>query len=261
MKPPKEEELSDFLTLERVIAHLRGPEGCPWDRQQTPDSVKSNLLEECYEVLQTIDAKDYAKLCEELGDLMMHIVLQAQMAGEAHHFTIRDVTHSINSKLIHRHPHVFGEARVSSAHEVERNWEAQKRLEKGDKPTLEGIPKNMPALAYSQAVQRRAAWAGFEWDDLRGVMDKVEEEIREFKEAGSPKEQESELGDVLAAIVNIGRRLNIDVEGALRQANERFYRRFTRMEELCREQNISLRDISLTQKVALWEEAKRDTAS
>lgn len=241
-----------------IVARLRGPDGCPWDREQTHSSIKGYLLQECHEVLEAIDHAEPGKLAEELGDLLLQIGLHAQIGSERGEFSIRDVIQSINAKLIRRHPHVFGDARVSDAQEVEANWEQLKKAERGEGASaLEGIPKSLPALAYSQEVQRRAARVGFDWPDMTGVLDKVREELREFEEAGSPAELEHELGDILAAMVNIGRKLNIDAEGALRQANERFRRRFSYMEAAAQRQGRSLGDLTLEQQEALWQEAKR----
>ena len=251
------ENLSQFNTLVDIIAKLRAPDGCPWDRQQTHASLRENLLEECYEVLAALDEGDSGKLYQELGDLLMQVVLHAQIATEAGEFDIGGVVSSINTKLIHRHPHIFGSLKVKDAEEVAVNWEALKQEERGpDTSMLVGVPKQMPALGYSQAIQRRVAQVGFDWEDVDGVIDKLTEEVGEFKQAtGEQKAQE--FGDLLFTLVNIARRLGVDSETALREANQRFYRRFTYMEEVCRQRGVNIGDLSFAEQNALWEEAKK----
>jgi tetrapyrrole methylase family protein/MazG family protein len=240
-----------------IIARLRAPDGCPWDRKQTHASLRENLLEECYEVLITLDEGSPDKLCEELGDLMLQIVLHSQIAAEAGEFKIEDVITSINAKLIHRHPHVFGSLEVRDAEEVLRNWEALKKEEReADASMLDGVPRTMPALAYSQAVQRRVARLGFDWKDVEGVMEKLIEEVGEFKQSQT-EERDKEFGDILFTLVNIARRLEIDSEAALREANERFFNRFTYMEELCRKRGLDFGELSFEEQNTLWEEAKK----
>ncbi len=248
-----------FETLVEIIAKLRGPQGCPWDREQTHFSIKGNLVEEAYEVLEAIDEEDMARLCEELGDLLMQIVLHAQMAREEKEFEIGDVVRQINEKLIRRHPHVFGEAKAADAQQVIANWEALKREEgKGGESILDGVPKGMPSVAYSQAIQRRASRVGFDWEDAEGIMEKLAEEVAELKKASGHQERVKEFGDLLFTLGNIARKLDIDLEMALRQANERFYRRFSYMEQVCKKRGIALESLSLEEQDALWEEAKRE---
>ncbi len=251
------EKLNQFDTLVNIVAKLRAPDGCPWDREQTHASLRENLLEECYEVLEALDEGDSGKLCQELGDLMMQIVLHAQIATEAGEFELGDVVNGINTKLIHRHPHVFGSVKVTDAEEVLHNWEALKQEERGGTSMLAGVPKQMPALGYSQAIQRRVAAVGFDWKDIEGIIDKLAEEVGEFKQADNEKQKAQEFGDLLFTLVNIARRLGIDSEAALREANERFYRRFTYMEEVCRQRGINIADLSFAEQNALWEEAKK----
>ncbi len=251
------ENLRQFSTLVDIIARLRAPDGCPWDREQTYTSLREFLLEECYETLAVLDEEDDEKLCQELGDLLLQIVLHAQIATEAGEFELGDVMNSINAKLIHRHPHVFGKTKVESAGEVAHNWEALKQEERGaDVSLLASVPKQMPALGYSQAIQRRVAEVGFDWEDIEGVIDKLAEEVGEFKES-TGEEKGREFGDLLFTLVNIARRLGIDSEAALREANKRFCRRFTYMEELCRQRGVNIGDLSFAEQNALWEEAKR----
>ena len=249
--------MDSFDTLVDIIAKLRSPDGCPWDREQTHFSIKGNLLEETYEVLEAIDEGDMGKLCEELGDLLMQIVLHAQMAREDKDFEMRDVICSINTKLVHRHPHVFGDAEAKDAQQVIANWELLKR-EEGKGSLLSGIPKEMPALAYSQAMQRRVARVGFDWADVQGVIEKLAEEVAELQKATEHQHRVREFGDLLFTLVNIARRLDIDLEAALRGTNERFYRRFGYMEEVCQQRGIQLSSLSLEEQDALWEEAKRE---
>ena len=252
------ENLSQFATLVDIIARLRAPDGCPWDRKQTHASLRENLLEECYEVLEALDEGDSGKLCDELGDLLMQVVLHTQIATEAEEFELGDVISSINAKLIHRHPHIFGSQKVKDAEEVALNWEVLKQEERpSDTSILASVPKQMPALGYSQEIQRRVAQAGFDWEDIDGVIDKLAEEVGEFKRADSQKEKALEFGDLLFTLVNIARRLGIDLEAALRQTNKRFYRRFTYMEKVCRQRRVNFSQLSFDEQNALWEEAKR----
>ena len=251
-------DLTTFHSLIRIVEHLRSPEGCPWDREQTHDSLRSALIQECYEVLDAIDQNDPKMLAEELGDVLVHVVLHAQMAKEAGEFAIEEVLKQASEKLVRRHPHVFGDSKAANAWEVEKKWEEIKRKERAgtDTSILDGVPREMPSLAHSQAIQDRASRSGFDWDEIKGVLAKVQEELSELDRAASQKEREAELGDILFALVNTGRWLGIDTEGALRRANARFYRRFTHMEKLCLERSLSFTDLSMSEKEALWQEAK-----
>ena len=253
------ENLSHFDTLVDIIARLRAPDGCPWDREQTHASLRENLLEECYEVLAALDEGDSKKLGEELGDLLMQIILHARIATEDGEFELGDVLTSINAKLIHRHPHIFGSQKVKDAEEVALNWEALKQEERGaDTSILASVPRQMPALGYSQAIQRRVAQVGFDWEDIGGVIDKLAEEVSEFKQADNPEQKAWEFGDLLFTLANIARRLGIDSEAALREANQRFYRRFSYMEEVCHQRGLKFAALSFDQQNALWEEAKKE---
>ena len=252
------ENFSQFDTLVDIIARLRGPDGCPWDREQTHTSLREALLEECYEVLEALDEEDAKKLGEELGDLLMQVVLHAQIAAEAREFELGDVIRSISAKLVQRHPHVFGSLKVKDADEVLMNWEALKKKERGsDTSMLANVPKQLPALSYSQDVQSRVARVGFDWADIEGVIDKLVEEVREFKQADSQEKRAREFGDLLFTLVNFARRMGIDAESALRETNKRFYRRFSYMEEICRQRGVNFGDLSFEEQNALWEEAKR----
>jgi tetrapyrrole methylase family protein/MazG family protein len=252
------QDLSKFEALVGIIAGLRAPDGCPWDRKQTHASLRENLLAECYEVLEALDEGDTGKLCDELGDLLMQIVLHAQIAAESGEFELGDVVRGINTKLIHRHPHIFGSSKVRDAEEVAHNWESLKQEEReADTSILESVPRHMPALGYSQEIQRRVARAGFDWEDIDGVIDKLAEEVGEYQQAGSQEQKAQEFGDLLFTLVNIARRQGVDSEAALREANRRFFRRFTYMEELCRQRGLTFGELSFDEQNALWEEAKR----
>ena len=197
------------------------------------------------------------KLCGELGDLLLQIMLHARISAEAGEFDIGDVIRAINTKLVQRHPHVFGDVTVEDSAEVARNWESIKQEERGSSVSmLAGVPRQMPALSYSQAVQRRVAEAGFDWPEIDGVIDKIAEEVSEFKDSNE-KDQAEEFGDLLFTLVNFARRRGIDSEAALREANQKFYRRFSKMEELCRERGQTFGKLSFDQQNALWDEAKK----
>ena len=252
------EDLSQFATLVSIIARLRAPDGCPWDRKQTHASLRENLLAECYEALAALDEESAEKLCEELGDLLLQIVLHAQIATEAGEFALEEVIRGINTKLIRRHPHIFGSKKVKDVAEVIQNWEALKEEEReAGSSMLDGVSRHMPALGYSREVQQRVARVGFDWADIDGVIDKLVEEVREYNEAGSQQHKAQEYGDLLFTLVNIARREGIDAEAALREANRRFYRRFSFMEELCRQRGLNLGEVSFDEQNALWEEAKK----
>ncbi len=264
-------DVQAYDTLEYIVARLRGPGGCPWDREQTHQSLKPFMLEEAHEALEALDSGDTARFSEELGDLALQVVLHAQLAREAGHFSMDEVFASINAKLVRRHPHVFGDVQVSGAAEVLRNWDAIKRHEKGEQgeraSVLDGIPITLPALAYAQALGRRAARLGFDWPDMRGVLHKVHEELQELEREivahppgeaphGHPRLRE-ELGDVLFALANLARWLRVDAEEALRETNRRFRDRFLKMEEQAVAQGRPLERMSLDELEQLWQEAKR----
>jgi tetrapyrrole methylase family protein/MazG family protein len=251
-------ESANFSKLKNIIARLRGPHGCPWDKKQTHASLKPFLIEESYEVLQALDEGVPEKIRDELGDLLLQIMLHAQIAEESGQFDIDDVIRSISNKLIHRHPHVFGGREVKDVDEVEQNWEALKQEERMEgESILAGMPGQMPALAYSQSMQRRVAGVGFDWEKVEEIIDKLAEEVSEIKGAANQQEKAYEFGDLLFTLANIARRIDIDLEMALRSANQRFYRRFTYMEEVCRQRGLNLASLSLDEQNALWEEAKR----
>ena len=257
------EDLSRFDALGKIIADLRAPDGCPWDRKQTHASLRETFLQECYEVIESLDEGNAQKLREELGDLLLHIVLQAQIAEESGEFKIDDVIKGISEKLIRRHPHVFGTARVKNAEEVLHNWQELKQAEKDKKGNndslIASVPKNLPALSYSQEIQRRVAQVGFDWENDQGVIEKLAEEVGEFQRAGTGKEKADEFGDIMFTMANIARRQGIELEVALREANQKFYKRFTYMEEVCKKRGIKLGDLSFNEQNALWDEAKTKT--
>ncbi len=253
------ENAGEFKTLVDIVARLRAPDGCPWDRKQTHRSLRATFLQECYEVLAALDSGDSAELCEELGDLMLHIVLLARIAAEAVEFEISDSLRSISEKLVSRHPHVFGSTEVKDAAEVSHNWLRLKQAEKGtDDSMLAGVPKEMPALGYSQEIQNRVAQVGFDWEEDEGVIDKLAEEVNEFRKTESDERRAEEFGDLLFTLANIARRLGIDLEAAPREANQRFYRRFAHMEEACRQRGVNIGDLSFDEQNALWEAAKQE---
>ena len=256
-----EQELGKFQTLMDIVARLRAPGGCPWDREQTHESLKRNLLEESYEVIEAIDQGDPAVLSEELGDLLVQVAFHADIAKEAGDFQLEDVLREINAKLVRRHPHVFADGHAKDAREVERNWEqikAEERKAKGEiKSPVEGIPNNLPALTYAQLMQDRVGKAGFEWDDISGVLDKIVEEVAELKAAATPEEKMHELGDMLFTMVNLTRWSGEHAEDVLRKANQRFGKRYLGMEKLAAERSLDFNSLSLNQKEELWQEAKR----
>jgi tetrapyrrole methylase family protein/MazG family protein len=253
------QNLRDFNSLVRIIAILRSPEGCPWDRKQTHTSLREHLMEESYEVLEALDEENSEKLCAELGDLLLQIILHAQVGKEAGEFDIADVVEGINKKLLYRHPHVFGSGSAKDADEVLVHWEELKKKErKEDVGMLDGVPKALPSLAYSQSVQDRVARVGFDWPEDDGVLDKLAEEITEFKQSANQQEKSAEFGDILFTLANYARRQGIDLESSLREANQKFYRRFAYMEKLCRGRKLDLSKMTLDEQNKLWDEAKKE---
>jgi len=253
---------SSSQALQEIVARLRAPDGCPWDRAQTHASLRSQLLEETYEVLEALDSNDPQRLKEELGDLLLQIALHQQIATEEGEFRPPEVIGHLVDKLIRRHPHVFGESKVEGPEEILRNWEAIKRQERGssgdvEKSILEGVVPSLPALARAQALQERASRVGFDWKDVAGVLRKVEEELAEFRTAKTTRDQEHEIGDVLFSLVNLARWLDVDAESALREANDRFVARFKEIEARAVEQGRAITDYSLDELDAFWEAAKR----
>jgi tetrapyrrole methylase family protein/MazG family protein len=250
--------VASFEGLQDTVAHLRAPDGCPWDREQTYESLRSGLLEEAYETLAAIDAGDLQALQEELGDLLLQVVLQTQIATEEGAFKMAGVIAGIDAKLKHRHPHVWGERWVSGTDEVLQRWEELKREEKGEvRSVLDGVPATLPALQQADAYGRRAARVGFDWPEAGGVAEKIREEMAEVEAAAGPEEQEAEMGDLLFAVVNWARWLRVDPEAALRKANARFARRFRDVERMVRERGLDMMALTIDELEMLWQEAKQ----
>ena len=260
----------EMQSLVETIWRLRQPDGCPWDRKQTHESIGKNMIEEAYEALDCIEAGDEAHLREELGDVLMQVVLHAQIAADAGAFTMADVARDINDKLIRRHPHVFGECSADSADEVLAIWDSVKLAEKGAKDAdaaeagerpeglLEGVPRSLPALMEAQKVSRKAASAGFEWETVADVWDKVAEERAEFEaEAPGTAERELEFGDLLFALVNVARKEGIDAESALRASTAKFRERWAAMENAAYEGGVSLESLTTERLNSLWDKVKR----
>ena len=252
-----------FGELVQIMARLRGENGCPWDREQTHASIKPYLLEETYEVLESIDENDPAKLEEELGDLALQVVFHAQMADEAGLFTIADVLRGINEKLRRRHPHIFGDVKADTAQEVLFNWEQIKKLERekaqGRASLLDGVPRELPALLRAHRLQEKASRVGFDWNEARQVFQKVEEELAELRaamESEQPDRMEAELGDLLFSLVNLGRFIAVNPEEALRKTIARFIARFQYIEEELARRGTAPGQATIEEMDALWAEAK-----
>lgn len=261
-----------------TIATLRAPNGCPWDREQTHASIAKNMIEEAYEAVDTIEAADWAHLREELGDVLLQVVLQSQIAADAHEFTITDVVNDVNAKMIHRHPHVFGDAQAENASEVLSLWDqvklddARKTEAAAPAGLLDGVPTSFPALMQAQKISRKAVSAGFEWDSLDAVWEQVAEEIQELKAAytAAPKDAkgkveqntpeadqvELELGDVLFSLVNVGRKMGIDAESALRATCNKFRTRWAFMEGVAFGMGQRIEDLSMDELQELWDQSK-----
>jgi tetrapyrrole methylase family protein/MazG family protein len=254
---------ASLVSFEELIAYLRAPEGCPWDKKQTHDTLRKYLLEETYEALDALDQHDMEGLKEELGDIVLQIALHAQIATENHEFNMADILEGINRKIVYRHPHVFGDAAVDGVKGVLQNWEKLKekeRTEKGieaEKGLLDGIPQSFPALAQAQTIQDRAARVGFDWSEIDPVMDKVLEEFDEVKTAPNEVERAKELGDLLFAVVNLVRWYKVDAESALRGTNQKFRRRFAYIEKNSHELQKPMQDMTLEEMDVYWNEAKK----
>jgi MazG family protein len=253
-----------FQSLVDIMARLRAPGGCPWDREQTFDSIKPYTLEETYEVLDAIDRRDWPSLAEELGDFLLQAVFYSEIAAEAGHFSIADALDAINAKLIRRHPHVFGDETARTAGEVTRIWgevkAAEKKKEGREAGLLDSAPRALPALVEAQQITARAASVGFDWQDAAQVLDKLHEELAEFAEArraGSPAQLEDELGDLLFVLVNLARFVKLDAEQALRKTNAKFRARFGYIERRLAEQGKRLQDTPIAEMETLWQEAKQ----
>jgi len=256
--------MSDIARLREIVARLRAPDGCPWDREQTHESLRAALVEECYEVIEAIEKADDANLREELGDLLLHVVLHAHMAGERQAFSFEEVVGEICEKLVRRHPHVFGDAKAGNTSEVLRQWEQIKREEKGERTSImDGLPAALPALLRAQNVQKKAARVGFDWKEASEVFAKVDEEVSELREAvalGKNAAIEEELGDLLFTVVNLARKLHVDSETALTLATKKFTRRFRAVEAEVIAQGRKIEDSAAEEMNALWDKHKADAA-
>ena len=256
---------STFDRLLETMRRLRDPQtGCPWDLEQTHASLRDPLLQETYEALDALTAGEPAALVEELGDVLLQVVFNAQIGADEGTFTIDDVVGQLDAKLVRRHPHVFGEETARTAEEVKGLWERLKAAERsskgeGERSMLAGVPTTMPALAYAQAVLARVRRAGFDWDDPDAVFDKVVEELAEVREAPSAARREEELGDLLLALTGAAHRLGVDAEQALRGANARVATRFARVEAEMRESGTTLAEATTAKKLSAWERAKAAT--
>jgi len=249
-----------FKELESIVDRLRAPDGCPWDREQTAASLLPYFLEEAYEVMEAVDENNWDTLKEELGDVLLHIVFQASIARDEKRFTMSEVLEQITDKLIRRHPHVFKDKGADGAFHARQNWEAVKHAEKKRASRLDGVPPNLPALIRAQRLQEKASYAGFDWDHVEKVWDKVHEEILEVKAAqseGSKDALEEEIGDVLFSLVNLSRFLGISSEDALRKANQKFLTRFKGVEQELVKQGKNIDDATLEDMDAIWEDQKK----
>jgi tetrapyrrole methylase family protein/MazG family protein len=250
----------DFQELLKIMERLRGEKGCPWDREQTRDSLKPYIIEEAYELVEAIEEGEPAKIKEELGDLLFQIVFQCQIANEANEFGFSDIIRTIGEKMIARHPHVFGDAEYKTTDEVLVHWEEQKKREgKLRESILEGVPIAMPALLRARRLQDRAARVGFDWERVEDVFKKLDEELEEFKEAlhaGNQDEIEDELGDIFFMLVNISRFVGVNPEDALRRTISKFIHRFHHIEMKAAEQGRKLSEMTLSEMDKLWDEAK-----
>ncbi|MDO8494308.1 MAG: nucleoside triphosphate pyrophosphohydrolase [Deltaproteobacteria bacterium] len=257
-----------FEKLMEILAKLRGPNGCPWDQEQTHQTIKAQMLEEVYETLETIDKEDWGHLQEELGDLLLHIFFHCQLASEEGRFDAPAVAEKLCEKIIRRHPHIFGDTKVKNTDEVLQNWEKIKAKEKssldklGTTSILDGLPKSAPALVVAYRLGEKTSRVGFDWKDKTGPLEKIKEEMAEFEESLAGKnnnEIEHEIGDLFTALANLSRHLKIDPETALRKANQRFQNRFQLIEKKCKAENKELQQLTFKEWDELWEEAKSST--
>lgn len=255
-------EGTSFESFAEIVAHLRAPEdGCPWDKEQTHQTLRKHLLEESYEALSAMDAGDLTGMREEFGDLLLQILLNAQIAGESGAFNIADVVKRIHDKIVRRHPHVFGDLKIEGVEGVLQNWEKLKERErgegKGEDGILDGVPAALPALSQAQEYQDRAARVGFDWREADGVLDKIREEIEEIQRTENQEQVTDELGDLFFVLVNLARWRGVDAESALRRANLKFKKRFAHVEKRAKEQGRTLSDMTLEEMDSFWNEAKR----
>ena len=252
---------TSFEAFAEIVAHLRAPDGCPWDKEQTHQTLRKHLLEESYEALSALDANDIGGMREEFGDLLLQIVLNSQIAYQDNEFTMTDVMKNIYDKIVRRHPHVFGDLKLDGVDGVLQNWEKlkenERKTKKEDKGMLDGVPAALPALNQAQEYQDRAARVGFDWAQIDDVLDKVREEIEEIKMAENPEQLKGELGDLFFVLVNLARWRDVDAEAALRETNLKFKRRFGHVEKSAKAQGRNLSDMTLAEMDAFWDEAKK----
>jgi MazG family protein len=245
-----------FLELVEIMDTLR--EKCPWDKKQTIQSLRSNTIEEFYELIDAIIEEDWEGIKEELGDILLHVLFYAKIGTEQGHFTLQDSIEAISKKLIHRHPHIYGDVQVENEEDVKRNWE-QLKLQEGKTSLLVGVPNSLPAMVKAFRIQQKVKQVGFEWENKEQVWDKVEEEIGELKaeiDANDQEKMEAEFGDVLFSMINYARFLNIDPESALEKTNKKFKHRFELMEAYAKENGLDLAKLSLNEKEAIWQSMK-----
>ena len=255
----KKEALKNFSRLLKIVEKLRGPDGCPWDKKQTHETLLPYFLEEAYEVIESIETKNWENLKEELGDVLLHVVLQNQIAEEDNKFNISDSINGLNKKLIRRHPHVFSNDKANNGISARRNWEEIKHEEKKRKSRLDGVPSSLPALIRAQRLQEKASYTGFDWSKIDDAWDKMDEEIEELKCAIKEQDIENmqeEIGDVLFSIVNISRKLNFPAEDMLRQANKKFENRFKGIERVLKSRGEKIEETSLEEMEKIWENQK-----
>ncbi len=252
----KSPDFKGLVGVYELVKRLRAPDGCPWDRKQTNKSLKYNIIEEGYELIDAIDSDDNRAMMEELGDLLFLVLMHIRIAEEEGRFTLEDVTSGIIDKMVSRHPHVFGDVKVNSHDEILENWEKIKKKER--KSIFDGISFGVPALLLAQSVGERARRVGFDWPDPHGIIDKIREEIDEFLDASDDKEKlEEEFGDLLFALVNLARHLGIDAEDALRKTVRKFILRFQKIEEAARQKGVDLEEMTLDEMEEIWQSAKK----
>ena len=248
-----------FEALVEIVEKLRSKDGCPWDIEQTTESLLPYFIEEVHEVIEAIDEKDWNLVKEELGDVMLHLIFQALIANEKNKFDIEDTIEFVNKKLVKRHPHVFGDDRADGTFHAKQNWEQAKHKEKKRKSRIEGVPKTLPSIVQSQRIQQKASYAGFDWEDSDDVWKKIGEEIEELKIAqknGDKQQIENELGDVIFSVVNLARFLDISAENALRLTNKKFIKRFIYIENALEKSGKKFEDSSLVELDQIWNQAK-----
>jgi MazG family protein len=249
-----------FTNLLNIVRQLRGPDGCPWDKEQTHESLLPYFLEEVYEVIEGVESGDMNSLKEELGDILLHVVLQADIAQRNGEFAINDSLNLVNKKLVHRHPHVFGDHKADGPFHAKQNWESAKHKEKNRESRLDGVPASLPALTRAQRLQEKASYTGFDWEKIEQVWGKINEEIQELKEAqsnGIKTRVEEEIGDVIFSVVNLARFLNISAEAALRKTNRKFTTRFKAVEDELKNRGKTVEDSNFEEMDTIWNEVKK----